>query len=73
MGWFSLRASPKGSGDELTLKKMDRHIKRLVKFSEACDEKGIKEELRQIVPMNPKTLDESFTIYLICLQRVERR
>ena len=34
----------------MTLKKMDRHIKRLVRFSEACDEKGIREELKRIVP-----------------------
>ena len=35
---------------ELTLKKMRKHIKRLVKLAEACDGEGIREELKRIVP-----------------------
>ena len=44
----------KGNGaehrEELTLKKMRKHIKRLVRLAEACDGEGIGEELRRIVP-----------------------
>jgi len=36
--------------EELTLKKMGKHIKRLVRLAEACDGEGIREELRRIVP-----------------------
>ena len=36
--------------EELTLKKMRKHIKRLVKLAEACDGDGIREELKRIVP-----------------------
>jgi len=39
------------AGDnELTLKKMRKHIKRLVNLAEACDGDGIREELKRIVP-----------------------
>jgi len=36
--------------EELTLKKMRKHIKRLVRLAEACDGDGIREELKRIVP-----------------------
>ena len=36
--------------EELTLKKMRKHIKRLVSLAEACDGEGIREELKRIVP-----------------------
>ena len=36
--------------EELTLKKMGKHIKRLVRLAEACDGDGIREELKRIVP-----------------------
>ena len=36
--------------EELTLKKMRKHIKRLVNLAEACDADGIREELKRIVP-----------------------
>ena len=42
-----------GIGDykeELTLKKMRKHIKRLVRLAEVCDGDGIREELKRIVP-----------------------
>ncbi|MBW1852965.1 MAG: hypothetical protein JRJ15_16435, partial [Deltaproteobacteria bacterium] len=38
------------SEEELTLKKMRKHIKRLVRLAEACDGDGIREELKRIVP-----------------------
>jgi hypothetical protein len=38
------------SGNELTLKKMRKHMKRLVRLAEAGDGKGIREELKRIVP-----------------------
>jgi hypothetical protein len=34
----------------LTLRKMNKYIKRLVRMAEACDGEGIKEELRKVVP-----------------------
>ena len=37
-------------GEELTLKRMRKHIKRLVRLAEACDGDGIREELKRIVP-----------------------
>lgn len=36
--------------EELTLKKMRKHIKRLVRLAEACDGDGIREELKRVVP-----------------------
>ena len=36
--------------EELTLKEMRKHIKRLVRLAEACDGDGIREELKRIVP-----------------------
>jgi len=36
--------------NEMTIKKMNEHIKRLVKLAEAYDEIGIKKELKKIVP-----------------------
>jgi len=38
------------NGEELTLKKMRKHIKRLVNFAEAGDGDKIREELKRIVP-----------------------
>jgi len=35
---------------QMTMKEMNEHIKRLVKLARAYDEKGIKEELKRIVP-----------------------
>ena len=39
-----------GQARQMTMKEMNEHIKRLVKFAEDYDEKGIKEELKRIVP-----------------------
>jgi len=39
-----------GNGNELTLRRLNKHIKRLVKLAEACDGEGIREELRKVVP-----------------------
>jgi len=39
-----------GDGEEMTLRKMNKHINRLVKLAEACDGEGIRGELRRIVP-----------------------
>jgi len=44
------RIKREGSRDELTLKRMMKHIKRLVNFAEAGDGDKIREELKQIVP-----------------------
>jgi FlaA1/EpsC-like NDP-sugar epimerase len=37
-------------GEEMTLRKLNKHIRRLVKLAEACDGEGIREELQKIVP-----------------------
>jgi len=42
--------SEEGNDNELTLRKMNKYIKRLVRLAEACDGEGIREELRKIVP-----------------------
>lgn len=44
------RIKREGSGDELTLKRMMKHIKRLVNFAETGDGDKIREELKRIVP-----------------------
>ena len=46
-----LMADGKGeSGQQVTLRKLNKHIRRLVRLAEACDGEGIREELRKVVP-----------------------
>jgi len=44
------RWDPGSTGQGMTLKKMRKHIKRLVNYAEACDGEKIREELRRVVP-----------------------
>jgi len=37
-------------GEAMTLRRLNKHIKRLVRLAEACDGEGIREELRKVVP-----------------------
>jgi len=37
-------------GEAMTLRRLNKHIKRLVKLAEACDGEGIRGELRKMVP-----------------------
>jgi len=47
---FQLSNKMGQAGNELTLKKMKKHIKRLVNCAESGDEQKIREELKRIVP-----------------------
>ena len=44
------RESGEQGGEGLTLKRMHKHIKQLVRLAEACDGEGIREELKKVVP-----------------------
>ena len=49
--------------EELTLKKLRKHIKKLVRLAEACDGDGIREELKRIVPEYSPQITQIFAEY----------